>query len=251
MAAYDVDGMSQLVCEDERTEFQTSVQFLDSARESQAVRLEDFQERTETSDGTSVTMTASGRVASGDAQGPISARVRLLRDGGEWCITGERDGFRSVQNSAEDVYRLSFGSSVYDSTGGEWMIARPRRITPDGPPPVTGEATTTGSGLTYMEIEVGNGETPQSGQTVYVHYTMWLEESGKRIDSSLGRDPFEFVLGSGEVVDGFDEGLSSMREGGKRRLIVPPRLGYGRDDDYGDIPINSTLIFDVELVEVR
>jgi peptidylprolyl isomerase len=72
------------------------------------------------------------------------------------------------------------------------------------------------------------------------------------IDSSDRRgEPFELVMGDSDVIPGFEEGVSSMREGGQRRLIVPPTLGYGRDDDYGDIPINSTLVFDVELVEVR
>jgi peptidylprolyl isomerase len=110
---------------------------------------------------------------------------------------------------------------------------------------------TTDSGLNYIEIRTGAGPLPQPGQTLVVHYTLWLK-SGKRMDSSRDRvEPFEFVLGGRVVVEGFDEGLATMRQGGERRLIVPPRLGYGDDDDYGDIPPNSTLVFDVELVEVR
>jgi FKBP-type peptidyl-prolyl cis-trans isomerase len=105
--------------------------------------------------------------------------------------------------------------------------------------------------LKYQELGLGSGRQPAEGQTVLVHYTMWLNASGRIFDSSLGGAPFEFVLGEGFVVDGFDEGVATMREGGRRRLIVPPKLGDGDDDDYGDIPPNSTLIFDVELVEVR
>lgn len=119
------------------------------------------------------------------------------------------------------------------------------------PPRVDGEVITTDSGLRYVEIGVGNGVTPQPGQRVRVHYTLWIEASGEMIDSSLRRgESFEFTLGSGEVVDGFEEGVATMREGGRRRMIVPPELGYG-DAGQGAVPPNSTLVFDVELVELR
>lgn len=108
----------------------------------------------------------------------------------------------------------------------------------------------TASGLEYEDIEVGEGSEPQVGQTVVVHYTGWLTD-GKKFDSSVDRgDPFRFSIGIGQVIKGWDEGVLSMKPGGKRRLTIPAELGYGVRGAGGVIPPNATLIFDVELLEV-
>ncbi len=113
------------------------------------------------------------------------------------------------------------------------------------------EYVTTDSGLKYADLEVGDGPTPEKGQTVSVHYTGWLED-GTKFDSSLDRgQPFSFVLGEGRVIRGWDEGVATMQVGGKRQLVIPPELAYGERGAGGVIPPNATLIFDVELLEVR
>jgi peptidylprolyl isomerase len=110
---------------------------------------------------------------------------------------------------------------------------------------------TTASGLKYVEIAEGTGETPVKGQTVSVHYTGTLE-SGKKFDSSRDRNqPFEFQIGEGQVIKGWDEGLSTMKIGGRRKLIIPAELGYGARGAGGAIPPNATLIFDVELLKIK
>ncbi len=123
----------------------------------------------------------------------------------------------------------------------------------DRPPPVEGEPITTGSGLQFCEIEQGRGDAPKAGQTIVVHYTGWLESDGTKFDSSVDRDtPFSFTIGEGRVIGGWDEGLATMQAGGKRRLIIPPDLAYGESGAGGGaIPPNATLIFDVELLEIR
>lgn len=114
-----------------------------------------------------------------------------------------------------------------------------------------GTEITTPSGLKYTDLVVGTGATPQRGQTVTVHYTGTLA-SGKKFDSSLDRGtPADFKIGVGSVIKGWDEGLMSMKVGGKRRLVIPSALGYGPQGRPPDIPGNSTLIFDVELLGVK
>jgi FKBP-type peptidyl-prolyl cis-trans isomerase len=111
-----------------------------------------------------------------------------------------------------------------------------------------GNEVTTSSGLQYVELTVGTGATAEAGQTVTVHYTGWLED-GKKFDSSVDRgQPFSFPLGAGRVIKGWDEGVKGMKVGGKRKLTIPSKLGYGAQGAGGVIPPHATLIFDVELL---
>lgn len=111
--------------------------------------------------------------------------------------------------------------------------------------------TTTASGLKYQDVQVGTGASPATGQTVEVHYTGTLED-GTKFDSSRDRgQTFKFQIGVGQVIKGWDEGVGSMKVGGRRNLIIPPNLGYGERGAGGVIPPNATLLFDVELVGVK
>lgn len=113
------------------------------------------------------------------------------------------------------------------------------------------EFTITESGLKYYDFVEGAGDTPAEGQTVVVHYSGWLED-GTPFDSSLQRgEPFSFALGQGQVIDGWDEGLSTMKVGGKRQLIIPAELGYGEAGAGNLIPPGATLVFEVELLEIQ
>jgi FKBP-type peptidyl-prolyl cis-trans isomerase len=119
----------------------------------------------------------------------------------------------------------------------------------DSPPPaLSGDTVTTASGLKYIEASAGTGAVAQAGQTASVHYTLWLL-NGTFIESSRNGNPYSFTLGTTGSIKGFDEGITGMRVGGRRRLIIPPSLGYGASQ-VGPIPANSTLIFDVELRSV-
>jgi peptidylprolyl isomerase len=110
---------------------------------------------------------------------------------------------------------------------------------------------TTASGLKYYDLVVGDGATPKAGQQVTVHYTGWLQDGGK-FDSSLDRgQPFTFAIGQGQVIPGWDEGVMTMKVGGKRQLVIPPELAYGEQGAGGVIPPNATLVFDVELLDVQ
>ncbi len=114
-----------------------------------------------------------------------------------------------------------------------------------------GDTVTTASGLKYIEIKTGDGATPQDGQRVSVHYTVWLT-SGRKIDSSRDRgQPWQFSLHRPGVIKGMDEAVSTMRIGGQRKLIVPPELAYGDRGQGGQVPPGATLIFEVELVDVK
>ena len=114
---------------------------------------------------------------------------------------------------------------------------------------------TTASGLKIEDTKAGTGATPRRGQTCVMHYTGWLYTDGakgKKFDSSVDRgEPFEFKVGVGQVIKGWDEGVITMKVGGKRTLIIPPELGYGARGAGGVIPPNATLIFDVELLAVK
>ena len=138
--------------------------------------------------------------------------------------------------------------------------------TTSGAPATTGTSTTSGAdgassgasevtlpgGLKYLELKVGDGAIAENGQSVSVHYTGWLT-NGTKFDSSVDRgQPFNFQLGAGQVIRGWDEGVKGMRVGGKRKLTIPSDLGYGpQGTPGGPIPPNATLVFDVELLGVR
>jgi peptidylprolyl isomerase len=136
------------------------------------------------------------------------------------------------------------------------LVAQAADLKPTAAPAQTTEAqteekkpVTTDSGLQYTDLVEGTGASPQKGQKVTVHYTGTLED-GTKFDSSRDRgQPFSFTIGVGQVIKGWDEGVSSMKVGGRRQLTIPPELGYG-SRGIGPIPPNSTLLFDVELLKV-
>ena len=112
----------------------------------------------------------------------------------------------------------------------------------------SGDTITTPSGLQYEDIEMGDGEPAQEGATAVVHYTGWLTD-GTKFDSSVDRgQPFEFPIGQGRVIKGWDEGVATMKVGQKVRLTIPPEMGYGSRGAGGVIPPNATLVFEVELL---
>jgi peptidylprolyl isomerase len=113
-----------------------------------------------------------------------------------------------------------------------------------------GKTVTTASGLKYVDVVMGKGAYPTAGKKVKVHYTGTLE-NGKKFDSSVDRnEPFSFNIGVGQVIPGWDEGVMTMKVGGKRKLIIPAKLGYGARGAGGAIPPNVTLLFDVELLDI-
>ena len=122
---------------------------------------------------------------------------------------------------------------------------------PEKPAPAAPKEVTMPSGLRYVDLEPGEGAEAKPGNVVAVHYTGWLED-GTKFDSSRDRNvPFLFKLGSGQVIKGWDEGVAGMKVGGKRTLVIPPAMGYGARGAGGVIPPNATLLFDVELLEVK
>ena len=121
----------------------------------------------------------------------------------------------------------------------------------EGPTRVSGPGVTLSSGLKYWDLRVGTGAAAEPGKRVVVNYTGWLT-NGKKFDSSAQRyRPFVFTLGAGHVIRGWDEGIVGMKTGGKRQLLIPPALAYGSKGAPPEIPPDSTLVFDVELLEVR
>jgi peptidylprolyl isomerase len=139
-----------------------------------------------------------------------------------------------------------------------FMAALGGVIVTDSSTPAAAQAKktmTTASGLQITDSVVGTGETPKTGQTCVMHYTGWLYVNGikgKKFDSSVDRgEPFEFPIGRGRVIKGWDEGVATMKVGGKRTLIIPPALGYGERGAGGVIPPNAVLMFDVELLAVK
>lgn len=111
---------------------------------------------------------------------------------------------------------------------------------------------TTQSGLQYQDTVVGSGASPRQGQTVVVHYTGWLQSNGQKFDSSVDRgEPFTFPLGQGRVIKGWDEGVATMKVGGKRKLTIPANLAYGPNGHPPQIPGGATLVFDVQLLGLQ
>ena len=127
-------------------------------------------------------------------------------------------------------------------------------VAPHSSAQAQGKMMTTADGLKYIDVKVGTGPEAK-GKTATVHYTGWLYENGakgKKFDSSVDRgEPFDFRVGAGEVIKGWDEGVAGMKVGGKRTLIIPPQLGYGARGAGGVIPPNAILMFDVELLAVE
>jgi peptidylprolyl isomerase len=157
---------------------------------------------------------------------------------------------------AEKMRRLQFRTlsiavAVAFAMAGAVLVAIPPGASAQTP----GKTMTTASGLQMIDSTVGTGAAPKPGQICVMHYTGWLYEGGKKgkkFDSSVDRgEPFEFPIGQRRVIAGWDEGVATMKVGGKRTLIIPPELGYGARGAGGVIPPNATLMFDVELLDVK
>jgi FKBP-type peptidyl-prolyl cis-trans isomerase len=156
------------------------------------------------------------------------------------CSSSEDNSGAKAANTAADSAATTSSSvnSQTTNTPGANQMTQPTQ---------TG-AVTTPSGLQYEDMVVGNGASPKSGQTVVVHYTGWLTD-GTKFDSSVDRgQPFKFQIGQGMVIKGWDEGVMTMKVGGKRKLTIPAELGYGARGAGGVIPPNATLVFEVQLL---
>jgi FKBP-type peptidyl-prolyl cis-trans isomerase len=155
-----------------------------------------------------------------------------------------KEGLMRIQIAA---IMLVFATALWSQTAAHNSTAHPHA---SGPTKVTGEGTKTADGLQYWDIKVGTGQEAKKGDHVQVHYTGWLT-SGKKFDSSVGGKPFEFRIGNGDVIKGWEEGVTGMKVGGKRQLRIPPDLAYGKDGYPGAIPPNATLIFDIQLIAIK
>lgn len=144
---------------------------------------------------------------------------------------------------------LAFSASII--AGCQKFDNQPPQTTVQQLQPGTAAMKRTPSGLQYEDLVAGSGSSPAAGQRVTVHYTGWLT-NGTKFDSSLdSNQPFIFTIGRGEVIPGWDEGVMTMKIGGKRKLVVPPELGYGAAGAGGVIPPNATLVFEVILLDAR
>ena len=148
------------------------------------------------------------------------------------------------------VFSVGTYSQAQSSTGQASGAAKAKKVAPAGPTKVTGDGTKTESGLQYWDIKEGTGLEAKTGQTAKMHYTGWLT-NGKKFDSSIGGQPYQFIIGHGDVIKGWDEGVLGMKVGGKRQLRIPPSLAYGDKGYPGVIPPGATLVFDVQLMSVQ
>jgi peptidylprolyl isomerase len=164
--------------------------------------------------------------------------------------------FHSATRDAEKMRTIRFRTltiafAVAIATAGVLAFVAPSGALAQ----TSGKTMTTPSGLQIIDSTVGSGASPKPGQICVMHYTGWLYEDGKKgkkFDSSVDRnEPFEFPIGQHRVIAGWDEGVATMKVGGKRTLIIPPALGYGARGAGGVIPPNATLMFDVELLGVK
>ena len=149
--------------------------------------------------------------------------------------------------------KTSESSTSTTETQATTTTPAPTAQTPPAGAAAGGQEVTMPSGLKYTDMTVGTGATAESGKKVSVHYTGWLQSNNSKFDSSLDHgQPFQFTLGAGQVIKGWDEGVAGMKVGGKRKLVIPSDLGYGpTGTPGGPIPPNATLVFDVELLGVE
>jgi peptidylprolyl isomerase len=164
--------------------------------------------------------------------------------------------YLSVAKETKKMRRFQFRSFAIATIAAIGMVGvLPFAAPSDAAAQTAGKTMTTASGLQITDSTVGTGAAPKPGQICVMHYTGWLYENGKKgkkFDSSVDRnEPFEFPIGKSRVIAGWDEGVATMKVGGKRTLIIPPELGYGARGAGGVIPPNATLIFDVELLAVK
>lgn len=182
----------------------------------------------------------AGRVIKGWDEG-----IALMKKGGKATLTIPPElgyGARGAGGVIPPNATLVFDVELVDILQG--APAAPTQVD-------AADYQTTAVGLKYYDFVVGDGAAPQKGKQVIVHYTGWLLD-GKKFDSSLDRgEPFAFTIGVGQVIRGWDEGVLTMQVGGKRQLVIPPELGYGPSGAGGVIPPNATLVFEVQLLDVK
>jgi peptidylprolyl isomerase len=182
----------------------------------------------------------------------VVGRGDTVFPGWEEGVTGMREGGRRLLVVPPDLAMGAQGSGLIPPNA---VLVMEVELTDVREPQTAtevdeGDYTTTDSGLKYFDITTGTGETPEAGQGVLVHYTGWLED-GTVFDSSVERgQPFNFILGQGNVIPGWDEGVATMQVGGKRQLVIPAELAYGTEGAGGVIPPGATLIFEVELLDI-
>jgi len=160
------------------------------------------------------------------------------------------EGSTTVTKHAIVAFSILAVAAIVSAQTPAHKPAPAARPNTNAPTKVTGDGVKTASGLQYWEIKLGTGEVAKAGSHVKVHYTGWLT-TGKKFDSSVGAQPYDFTLGQGEVIKGWDEGVAGMKVGGKRQLRIPPDLAYGEAGHPPQIPHNATLIFDVQLLAVK
>jgi len=154
----------------------------------------------------------------------------------------------STSSSSSGSKATSSGATASSTVAGEAKPAGATSATSSSAAAPAGQEVTLAGGLKYVDLKVGDGDIAEAGQMANVHYTGWLTD-GTKFDSSVDRgQPFQFRIGAGNVIRGWDEGVKGMRIGGKRHLTIPPDMGYGANGYPPVIPANATLVFDVELL---